>query len=298
VLALIAATAPAASGQKPAAPAGAPELPAVLERAAAYVARYFDVMSNLTAEERYVQDVLGLQTVPSGVSIAPPITTRPPEAPKPPVSETIGAERRVIRADIVLVKVGPPLEWRTYRDVFEVDGRAVRDRANRLAALFLQPAETARAQAERIAEASARYNLSNLGRVLNEPALPLAFLQSSLQPRFQFALDRRDRGNVWIVRFQEQVHPTLFWYNRTTENPSAGRFWIDVGTGEVTRSEHAVSRGLTATFVTQFDRDDTLGVSLPAELREDLSSGPQATARRVSGVAKYSRYRKFSVTAN
>ena len=109
-----------------------------------------------------------------------------------------------MRADIVLVKVGPPLEWRMYRDVFEVDGRPVRDRAERLAALFLEPAETARAQAERIAEVSARFNISNLGRVLNEPGLPLAFLQTSLQPRFRFTLDRRDRGN----RLERPVHRT------------------------------------------------------------------------------------------
>jgi hypothetical protein len=270
----------------------------VLERAAAYVARYLDVMSNLTAEERYVQDLVGLQTVPTGVQIPPPVTTRPPEAPKPPVPELIGAERRVVRADIVLVRVGPPLEWRTYRDVFEVDGRAVRDRANRLAALFLQPAETAREQAERIADASARYNISNLGRVLNEPALPVAFLQASLQPRFHFTLERRDRANVWIVKYQEQAHPTLFWHNRTVENPSSGRFWIDVVTGEVTRCEHVVSRGLNATFVTQFSHDEKLGVSLPTEMREDLSAGAQQGARRVSGVAKYSNYRRFSVTTN
>lgn len=295
-LALLAATTPIASRQSGPSSAGVPELAAVLERAAAYVLRYFEAMSNLTAEERYVQDLLGLQTVPTGVQIQPPVTTRPPEAPKPQVSETIGAERRVLRADIVLIKVGPPLEWRTYRDVFEVDGRVVRDRADRLAALFLQPAETARAQAERIAEASAQYNISTLGRVLNEPALPLAFLQASLQPRFQFTLDRRDRGNVWIMRYEEHVHPTLFWHNRTTENPSTGRFWIDVATGEVTRSEHVVSRGLRATFTTHFNRDEQLGVSLPTEMREDLSTVAQASARRVAGVARYTKYRKFSVT--
>jgi hypothetical protein len=279
-------------------PPAAPELPAVLERAAAYVGRYFEAMSDLTAEERYVQDLLGIQTIPTGQYIPPPITTRPPEAPKPPVPEMIGAERRVLRSDIVLVNVGPPLEWRTYRDVFDVDGTAVRDRANRLAELFLQPAESARAQAERIAEASARFNISNLGRVLNEPGLPLAFLQESLQGRFQFGLDRRDRGNVWIVRYEEQTHPTLFWHNRTIENPSTGRFWIDVASGEVTRTEHTVSRGLTATFVTQFSRNDKIGVWLASEMREELSSGAQANARRVSGVAKYSNYRKFSVSTN
>ena len=279
-------------------PAGDPSLETVLERAAGYVSRYMDVMSGLTAEERYVQDLAGLTTTPSGNPIQPPITTRPPEPFKPPVPEIVGAERRVLRADIVLVKVGPPIEWRMYRDVFEADGRPVRDRAERLAALFLEPAESARAQAERIAETSARFNISNLGRVLNEPGLPLAFLQTSLQPRFRFALDRRDRGTVWTVRYSEHARPTLFWHNRTIENPSSGRFWIDVTTGEVTRTEHAVSQGLTATFVTQFHHDDRFGIAVPAELREQLSSGAQTSARRVAGVATYSRYRKFSVSTN
>jgi hypothetical protein len=297
-VALLLATTLVASGQDSRASREEPALGTVLERAGVYVARYLDVMSGLTAEERYVQDLVGLNAVPSGMSLPPPITTRPPEAPKPPVPELIGAERRELRADIVLVKVGPPLEWRMYRDVYEVDGRPVRDRAERLAALFLQPAETARAQAERIAEVSARFNLSNMGRVLNEAGLPLAFLQTSLQPRFHFVLDRRDRGTVWAVRYAEQGHPTLFWHNRTIENPSSGRFWIDVVTGEVTRTEHVVSQGLTATFVTQFHHDDRFGVSLPAEMREQLSAGAQAGARRVTGVASYSRYRKFSVSTN
>jgi hypothetical protein len=293
------ATALVAARQSPSASRESPVLETVLQRAADYVTRYLDVMSSLTAEERYVQDLAGLQTVPTGVQIQPPITTRPPEAPKPPVPEVIGAERRVLRSDIVLVNVGPPLERRMYRDVFEVDGRPVRDRAERLAALFLEQSDSARAQAERIAETSARFNISNLGRVLNEPGLPLAFLQTSLQPRFKFSLDRRERGNVWTLRYAEQARPTLFWHNRTIENPSSGRFWIDVTTGEVSRTEHVVSpQGLSATFVTQFQHEARFGIAVPSELREQLSSGPQASARRVSGVATYSRYRKFSVSAN
>ena len=296
VLALAMTAAAPAARQNASDHPGTPTPETVLERTADYVARYFDVLSNLTAEERYVQDLLGIQTVPTGVQIQPPITTRPPEPFKPPVPEVIGAERRTLRADIVLVKVGPPLEWRMYRDVYEVDGRPVRDRANRLAKLFLEPAEAARVQAERIADESARFNISNMGRVLNEAGLPLAFLQKALQPRFQFTLDKRDRGNVWIVRYEEQARPTLFWHNRTIENPSAGRFWIDASTGEVSRAEHVVSQGLIATFVTQFRHDDRFGVSLPSELREQLSSGPQANARKVEGVARYSNYKQFAVT--
>jgi hypothetical protein len=296
VLALFVSTVPVASEQASSTRPGAPALETVLDRAAAYVARYLEALSNLTAEERYVQDLIGITTVPTGIQIQPPITTRPPEPIKPQVPETIGAERRTLRADMVLIRVGPPLQWRMYRDVYEVDGRPVRDRADRLATLLLAPAEAAQAQAERIADESARFNISSLGRVLNEPGLPLVFLQAALQPRFHFALDKQDRGPVWILRFEEHARPTLFWHNRTTQNPSTGRFWIDATTGEITRSEHVVSAGIAATFTTQFRHNDRFGVALPTEMRELLSAGARTGARRVEGVARYSNYRQFAVS--
>ena len=259
------------------------ELHAVLARAGDYVVRYFDAMSNLTAEEAYTQELLAVRSM----------AARPRTYPSGALRT---AGRRRLRSDIVLVNVGPPLEWRIYRDVFEVDGTPVRDRAARLAQLFLEPAEAARRQAERIAEEGARFNLSNLGRVLNEPGLPLVFLLPALRPRFVFALDRGG-DEEWIVKYEEQARPTLFWHNRTTLNPSSGRFWIDARTGEIRRAEHVVSPAtLKATFVTEFRDDDRFGVAVPREMREQLSTGVHAGARRVQGVARYSNYRQFAVT--
>jgi hypothetical protein len=261
------------------------DLSAVLERASRYVLRYFGVMANLTAEERYVQELLGFRSMSPGPALNP----RPPQ--------NVGSQRRDLRSDVVLVKVGPPLEWRVYRDVFEVNGNVVRDRADRLARLFLEPVHEVRAQAERIAEESARFNLSHMGRVLNEPGLPLAFLQPSVRPRFEFSLDRRERDDEWVVRYEEKARPTLFWHNRTLPNPSAGRFWIDSRTGEVSQSEHVVTpENLKATFVTEFRADDRLGISVPTRLREQLWTGVQAGDARVQGVATYAKYRTFDVT--
>jgi hypothetical protein len=254
-----------------------PGLETVLARASDYVIRYFGVMANLTADERYVQEISGVRTMAARV---------------------VGGQSRNLRSDIVLVHVGPPLEWRVYRDVFEVDGRPVRNRAERLARLFLEPHETARAQAEEIAEESARFNLSNMGRVLNEPGLPLVFLQPSLQPRFRFSLDQRERDD-WILNYEERARPTLFWHNRTIANPSSGRFWIDAVTGAISRAEHTVSpSSFTATFVTEFRDHDGFGIAVPAEMREQLWSGVQAASRRVQGTATYSDYRRFAVTTH
>jgi hypothetical protein len=262
------------------------DLNGVLERASNYVLRYFGVMANMTAEERYVQELLGFRSMSSA---GPTLNPRQPQ--------NAGGQRRDLRSDVVLVKVGPPLEWRVYRDVFEVNGRPVRDRADRLARLFLEPADEVRAQAERIAEESARFNLSHMGRVLNEPGLPLAFLQPSVRPRFEFSLDRRERDQEWVVRNTEKARPTLFWHNRTIPNPSAGRFWIDFRTGEVSQSEHVVApENFKATFTTEFRPDDRFGISVPTRMREQLWTGVEANAARVQGAATYSHYRTFDVT--
>jgi hypothetical protein len=262
------------------------DLVAIRQRASEYVVRYFAAMSQLTAEERYLQELGGVRAMSTGPTMNPASRVR---------GEIAGA-RRELRSDIQLFRVGPPLEWRVYRDVFEVDGRAVRDRVDRLARLFLEPADDARTQAERIAEESARFNIGNLGRVLNEPGLPLVFLLPALQSRFTFALDKHD-GDEWIVRYEETARPTLFWHNQTIANPSSGRFWLDRRTGEIRQSEHVVTPGdFKATFVTEFRSDNRFGILVPQELREQLWTGVGAAARRVQGAAWYSAYRQFAVT--
>jgi hypothetical protein len=255
-----------------------PPLATLLERAATYAARYMDVMSTLNIEEEYTQE---LATASTRLRIVAPRSST----------------RRVLRADVVLVKVGPPIEWRIYRDVFEVNGEPVRDRADRLTKLILEPVASARQQAERIASENARFNIvTSVGRTLNEPGLPLVFLQASLQPRFQFTLDKRE-GTTWIVRYVERARPTLFLHNNKVDNPASGRFWIEAHTGEVVKAELIVTPAvLNGTFTTTFRRDDRFGVAVPVELQDQLIIGADPRSPRVEGIGKYSNYRKFQVT--
>jgi hypothetical protein len=255
-----------------------PQLDQLLRLAAGYADRYFEVMSSLTAEERYRQSATTPKVEISGGRFAP------------------GAfERRELRSDVVILRVGPPIEWRTYRDVFEVDGKPVRDRADRLAKLFGTPADTARSQALRIASEGSRFNITNLGRTLNEPGLPIAFLQPSDQPRFRFTLGRRDRDvgeTVWAVSYREEQRPTIFRHNTTTDNPSSGRLWLDADTGAVLKTEHIVSPDpFRAEFVTTFRHEGRFGVALPVRMTERLVSGTHT----VQGVATYDHYRRFEV---
>ncbi|MCC7008151.1 MAG: hypothetical protein IT184_04995 [Acidobacteria bacterium] len=263
-----------------------PVLDDLVSKAAAYVDRYYEAMSRLTFDERYVQDIV----------VARVMSPMPPGRASAP-SRPTGEQQRVLRSECIVLRVGPPFEWRFYRNVFEVDGLGVKDRNARLVTLLQQPAESAVRAAERIAEESARYNISNVGRVLNEPALPFVFLRDAVRSRVQLTLQRRE-DNVWIVAFTEHGRPSLFRHNRTLDNPSSGRFWIDASTGEVQRAEHVVSPfPLKATFTTVFRHDARFGVAVPHEMRELLSTGPEAAARRVSGVATYENYREFRITA-
>jgi hypothetical protein len=203
-----------------------------------------------------------------------------------------------LKSELVLVKVGPPLEWRPYRDVFEVDGKAVRDRNDRLVKLFMDPSAPPETQAVRIAQESARFNLGSVQRTLNAPGLALAFLQPAMQPRFQFAVDKRD-GNAWIVSFEERTRPTLFRDNSSAQtnadNPSSGRFWIEAATGIVMKLEHVVNpEGIKATFTTVFRRDAEYGVAVPVEMLEEISGGPKST-NRITGKATYGKFRRFEV---
>jgi hypothetical protein len=256
-------------------------LDALLASAGAYVGRYFETMSDVVAEERYTQEI--------GTASGTLRVARDPFAPNPD-------RIRRLRSDVIVLRIGPPLEWRAFRDVFEVDDKPVRDRDDRLAKLFLEPAASATAQARRIAEESTRYNLGSLGRTLNEPGLSLAFLQPALQARFAFGVEKQDGNDIWVVRFEEKRRPTVFRHNGTLDNPSAGRFWIDRRTGAVSRSEFRVAPGpVVATFVTRYKLDDRFGVSVPTDLSDDYVLN---RAVRFFGSATYSNYRRFAVTTD
>jgi hypothetical protein len=268
-----------------------PDVDTVLARGAEYVERYVDAMANLTAEERFTQDLLPVtrwvMQAPGDLSNA--VQTAP--TPRRDLSH------RELTSDVVLLRVGPPLGWRVYRDVFEVNGKPVRDRDERLQTLFLAPAETAAAQSVRIAEESARFNLNLAGveRTLNAPGLPLGFLQAALRPRFSYVLDRRDRGAVWVVRYEERVRPTVFQHNRTLDNPSSGRLWIDVDTGRVLRTEQTVTPAkFTVTVTTTFEYNDVFGIAVPVEMREQIS-GTLTQRYTLEGIARYSKYRRFEI---
>jgi formylglycine-generating enzyme required for sulfatase activity len=260
-----------------------PPLDVILARAGRYVSSFVDRFSSVVAEEHYVQDTLGnLPSVALGG--------------RGSIRVGVQSRRRELKADFLLVKIGPS-DWLPFRDVFEVDGAAVRDREQRLAKLFLQPKETALAQAAQIASESSRYNIGALQRTVNTPILALIYLQPDAQDRFKFSLGKRDPaagGNIWIVEFRETARPTHVRGLRDLDIPSNGRYWIDVETGRVVRTELTLdTQGVRARLTASFQVDERFQMDVPYEMREQY----HLDRSQVTGTATYTRFRRFDVNA-
>lgn len=253
----------------------------LLDRSSAYVEDLVTKFSRVVAEEQYIQEYL----------MATPEGSRGSFLGAPKV-----VERRALKSDLLMVKPAGLDQWFIFRDVFEVDARAVRDRENRLAKLFLETRDTVTAieRAHEIATTSAAFNIRPMGTVDN-PMLALGFLQRVYRPRFRFTLRGRDAAAgpaMWIIEFRETARPTLM---RGTDNKdifARGRYWVDSGDGRIERSEVVFSSlGTESTVTTSFEIDQRLGTAVPVEMRFRRGG----SRNEVRGTAAYGRFRQFQV---
>ncbi|MEQ1912323.1 MAG: hypothetical protein ABMA15_26110, partial [Vicinamibacterales bacterium] len=203
----------------------------------------------------------------------------------------------------------PTPGWMQYRDVFEVDGVAVRDRAERLTKLLLAPSTSTDAQVRRILEESARHNLGDIERNFNTPVFALQFLETAHQERFKFRrADARtpssasqttsDTGafrvstEVWVIRFEERVRPTIVHTTEGKDVPARGRFWIEPESGRVLMSELVVGdRDRQGTVNVSYQSEPYLGLLVPIEMRERYEQ--RRGKSRIEGVATYGKFRKI-----
>ena len=154
-----------------------PSRPELVERAGEYVSRFLTAFSNVVADEHYEQEA------------------------------TVAPRRRTLRSVLLLVRYPNTSAWHVFRDVLEVDGRAVRGaRDGRLEALFVGPADQALPRAQEIAAAGVRHNIHDIG-TLNNPLLALAFLQRDYRERFRFTLSTLEPSlgpTIRTVQFEEK----------------------------------------------------------------------------------------------
>ena len=269
--------------------ADVPTLASVLAAAGQYVTEFRDRLSGIVAEERYRQRA----------------STRTQSAGGLPASQV---QRRELRSDFLLVRPEGADRLVEYRDVFEVDGRPVRDRQERLAGLFLNSSRSAQSQMDAITIESARYNIGVITRTLNTPTIALLWLYPDIQPHVTFSrttdrtpsldLQMEEPGrstDVWVVEFAERGVQTLVRGLRGTFLPAEGRFWIEATSGAVVASELIVEDpDVSALIDVRYVLEPDVGVRVPDEMRERYRG---RAGDRVEGTATYGNFRRFLVQA-
>jgi hypothetical protein len=275
-------------------------LEAVLARAGDYVTKFHRDLSGIVAEEHYVQDVIGgARRSVQGVG-----------APPPPLDSR--RVHREFKSDLLLVFEESSGRYVQFRDTYEVDGEAVQDRSKRLANLFIQPTATSLAQATRIMNESARYNLGGVRRNINVPVFPLMFLEPVNQPRFRFTgktLKRSDvskvskvadfssSAEVWEIVYREVEPKTLIRTVNQRDLPARGRFWIEASSGRVLMTELIAEDSIVhASITVTYQSPAVVGFLVPIEMREAYSQ--TGFSQRTEALATYSNFRRFNVTTD
>lgn len=266
-----------------------PTLPQVVARAGEYVRAFERQLSSIVAEETYLQEY----------------THRRGR------SRELQTDRRELRSDLLLMRPEGDQNWVQFRDVFEVDGRPVRDREERLTSLFLSPSRSALERIGRIRRESARYNIGNIARTMNVPIMPLQTIDPSVQRRFRYSLasaERKDSddaslptsGNfhisteVWIVRYEEIDGPTIVRSPNGSDLRSRGRLWIEPSTGRVLMGEIITrNQDVTARLTVSFQSEPLLGLLVPVEMREEYRMKDKVDV--IVGTATYGKFRQFQV---
>jgi hypothetical protein len=249
----LSALSPAVAQQDPAA--------AVRERVATYVQRFVDDLTNVVAEERYVQEFRQ------------------------------AADRRRLRSDFLLVKYpGEERRYQTFRDVLEVDGRPVRDQQTRITQLFLEPFSNAVTRAGEIEAASFRQSLRR-GR-LADPLQAIAHLQAFYQPQLEFSVapaDRRAGPGVIELTFTQITPPGVSLV------PLRGKALVEEQTGRVIRTELTVgARANVSVTTTEFGFNAALRIDVPLRMRDQM---PASGTDEFTGTAEYTNFRRFQVRA-
>jgi VWFA-related protein len=269
----------AAVARKP----GAPKLEQVMERAGRYVVSYGEQLSVVVGVERYTQWMQN------------------EDYPRP-VAQVLLSEFALFRAKD---------DWLGFRDVYEVEGKPVTARRDRLQKLVQESLSTAIDQGRKIAEESARYNLGAIQRNFNVPTTALFFLHPTNQPRFRYRKEGDgtvDGIPVWKIRYEETKKRTIIRTSAGKDMPVHGLFWIDPTDGRVVKTQMEIvadamlgvdTRGMedrrfespfdvvprdrdfwrerrvrsSASIAVTYRRDDRLGLLLPAEMVE-MYEGP------------------------
>lgn len=210
ITALIAFVAAAASAQ----PSRDPQLEPVLTRMGDYIAGYAEKAALVVAIEKYTQTVM---LDGAAVPLQP----------------------RSLIAEFAIVKTGDGSGWVGFRDVVEVNGRALADRRDRLTSLFTATGAADATELQRIADESSRFNVGPISRNFNVPTTAMFFFRPDNLARFAFTrkgTKKIDGVETWEIAFKEARSPTLIMTRAGADVPISGTLWIKPDDGTVVRT--------------------------------------------------------------
>ena len=256
----------AAAAAGPGLQAQRPSQKELLDSATAYSLDFLDRFANVVAEETYRQQ-----------------TSRPRAS-------------RVLRSDVALVRFPGAAQWMMFRDVYEVDGRSVRDanQEQRIMRLFTEAPRNAVARAREIADAGTRFNLRDVGNT-NNPLLVMAFLQPEYRERFRFNLagiEKKVGPNARTMRFQEFRQPTILKQGANSDLFSRGLIWVDESSGSVMKTELQLGPTMMPIRITTtYKFDEDLKLNVPVDMEDWYPDGEG----EIKGLATYGKFRRFQV---
>ena len=251
-----------------------PSLNLVLSRLDGYLLEYEQTLASVVAEERYSQSASVI------------VRTGEPQI----------IRHRVLLSDYALAR--SPVGWAGFRDTFEVDGKPVRDREARLAALMSAGTPESSALARRIAFENSRYNIGEevAMRNINVPTVAVDLVHPVNRSRFSFDRmggDTIDGRAIWRLVFTERRRPTIIRDHNGRDRRARGSIWLDPTTGEVLKTT-LQWEGEPEGFITvDYDRDPDIGALVPVRMIEQYRRDKMT----VEGEATYSNYRRFQTSA-
>jgi hypothetical protein len=205
------------------------------------------------------------------------------------------SRKRVLVSDLTFVKTEDTWILHSFRDVISVDGKAVRNRDDRLKKLFLDGKKNAVQLAQAIGQESGRYNLG-MSRVGNSPLLPISLLDPHIIENFSFGFASP------TLTFEEKKSPTFMSFRRNGKRgdmPATGSMVIDPVTGVIqsaTISAESPGAPLATKFTVTYAEEPTLKMRVPTTMTEHYHYPDKPKEDHLEATATYSSFRKFSVS--
>ena len=240
---------------------------ALVAKGGAYVAEYEKRLSAVVGEERQTQRIVK-------------------------ADGSIKQQRQLV-SDLLLVKVADGTMQ--FRDVITVDGKAVRDRQDRLRKLFLEAPKTAVTQAQAIARETTRFNIG-FRRALEGLMMPLLIVQPAVASGFRFSPATEG------VLFEEFRSPSIIGFISNGKRRDIflkGRLGIDPERGRLLAgSLLATNDEFEITIDVRYVEDQTLRLLVPAALQERYRKTKRPKDDHLEVTASYGNFRQFQVAVD